>query len=280
MLRTIWRALGALLIAGVLASPAAWAAKGQTKLHWYGQAAWKIETPSGGVILIDPWLTVPTNPDKNSIAELGKVDYILVTHGHRDHVGEAVEIAKKTGAILVAPYGLQMNMVSMLGYPEKQATAATGGNVGGTIDLPKAGAKVTIVNAIHGSELTPPQLPAPAPGQPMAVASGNPVGYVIQIEGGPTIYHTGDTAVYEDMKLIPMIHHVDLMLACIGGHFTMDPKGAALAVDWVKPTHVIPMHFGTYPLLAGTPEQFEAALDKYKLDKKLIVMKPGEDRSF
>ena len=278
MLRTIWRALGALLIAGVLASPAAWAAKGQTKLHWYGQAAWKIETPSGGVILIDPWLTVPTNPDKNSIAELGKVDYILITHGHRDHVGDALEIAKKTGAKVLAPYGLAMNMVSVLGFPQDQMM--TGGNVGGTIDLPNTGAKVTIVNAIHGSELTAPQLPPPGPGQPAALASGNPVGYVIQIEGGPTIYHTGDTAAYEDMKLIPMFHHIDVMLACIGGYFTMDPAGAALAVDWVKPTHVIPMHFGTFPLLAGTPEQFKAALAKYKLDKKLIVMKPGEDRSF
>jgi len=278
MLRTIWRALGALLIAGVLASPAAWAAKGQTKLHWYGQAAWKIETPSGGVILIDPWLTVPTNPDKNSIAELGKVDYILITHGHRDHVGDALEIAKKTGAKVLAPYGLAMNMVSVLGFPQDQMM--TGGNVGGTIDLPNTGAKVTIVNAIHGSELTAPQLPPPGPGQPAALASGNPVGYVIQIEGGPTIYHTGDTAAYEDMKLIPMFHHIDVMLACIGGYFTMDPAGAALAVDWVKPTHVIPMHFGTFPLLAGKPEQFKAALAKYKLDKKLIVMKPGEDRSF
>src|SRR5512138_534535 len=91
--------IASLLIAGV--------AQAQTKLHWYGQAAFRIETPSGGVILIDPWLTVPTNPDKNAVAELQRVDYILVTHGHRDHVGDAVEIAKKTGAVLVAPYGLQ-----------------------------------------------------------------------------------------------------------------------------------------------------------------------------
>lgn len=277
MLRTILRALGALVVAGALASPVAHAAKGQTKLHWYGQAAWKIETPSGGVILIDPWLTVPTNPDKNSIAELGKVDYILITHGHSDHVGDALEIAKKTGAKVLAPYGLSFNLVSALGFPKEQMIY--GGNVGGTIDLPAAGAKVMIVNAVHGSELVPPLYKA-EPGQPAALASGNPVGYVLMIKGGPTIYHTGDTAVIEDMKLIPTFHHIDVMLACIGGYFTMDPAGAALATQWVNPTHVIPMHFGTFPLLAGTPAQFEAALAKRKIAGKLIVMKPGEDHSF
>jgi L-ascorbate metabolism protein UlaG (beta-lactamase superfamily) len=266
----------ALMLAATMTSPAL-AANGKTQLHWYGQAAWKITTPSGGVILIDPWLTVPTNPDKNSIAELGRVDYILITHGHRDHVGDAVEIAKKTGAKLLAPYALAMNMVSSIGFPKDQVM--TGGNVGGTIDLPKAGAKVLIVNAIHGSELTAPQYKA-GPGQPAALTSGNPVGYVLMIKDGPTIYHTGDTDVFEDMKLIPMFHHIDVMLACIGGYFTMDPVRAALAVQFVKPDHVIPMHFGTFGLLAGTPAEFKAALAKRKLADKLIVMKPGGDHSF
>jgi len=265
----------ALLFAPILTNQAL--AAGKTQLHWYGQAAWKITTPSGGVILIDPWLTVPTNPDKNSIAELKRVDYILITHGHRDHVGDAVKIAKKTGAKLVAPYSLATNMVSMIGFPKDQAM--TGGNVGGTIDLPKAGAKVLLVNAVHGSELTAPQL-KPKPGEPAALTSGNPVGYVIMIKDGPTIYHTGDTDVFEDMKLIPMFHHIDVMLACIGGYFTMDPVRAALAVQFVNPTHVIPMHFGTYPVLAGTPAEFKAALAKDKLDGKLLVMKPGEDHTF
>jgi len=273
------RVLGAILAAGVLLAPGVLLAAGQTKIHWYGQAAFRIETPSGGVILIDPWLTVPTNPDKNSVAELTRVDYILITHGHRDHVGEAVEIGKKTGAILLAPYALQADMVSMLGYPADQAKLP-GGNVGGTIDLPKAGAKVTIVNAVHGSELTAPQLPAPGPGQPAAVTAGNPVGFVLQIKGGPTIYHTGDTDVFTDMKLIPEFFKVDLMLAAIGGHFGMDPVRAALAVQMVNPKHVVPMHFGTYPILAGTPAQFKAALAKRGLANRMIEMKPGEDRAF
>jgi len=95
------------LLAAALSS-AATAAQAATKIHWYGQAAFRIETPSGGVILIDPWLKVPTNPDKESIAQLTRVDYILITHGHWDHIGDAIEIAKKTGATLVAPYGLQI----------------------------------------------------------------------------------------------------------------------------------------------------------------------------
>jgi len=267
----------ALCAIALLATAAVQAA---TKIHWYGQAAFRIETPSGGVILIDPWLKVPTNPDKESIAKLGRVDYILITHGHWDHVGDAVEIAKRTGATLVASYGLQYNLKSVLGYPEQQATLATGGNVGGTIDLPKAGAKVTIVNAVHGSELVPPQVQPAGPGHPSSISSGNPVGYVLQIDGGPTIYHTGDTDVFNDMKLIPEFYKVDVMLACIGGHFVMDPVRAALAVEWVQPKQVIPMHFGTVPLLAGTPAQFKAALDKRGLGARMVEMKPGEDRSY
>jgi L-ascorbate metabolism protein UlaG (beta-lactamase superfamily) len=266
--------LALVLLAAATAAPA------ETKIHWYGQAAFRIDTPSGGVILIDPWLKVPTNPDKTSIDKLERVDYILVTHGHWDHVGDAVEIAKKTGAILIASYGLQYNMKSVLGYPEAQATLATGGNVGGTIDLPKAGAKVTIVNAVHGSELVPPMVQPSGPGQPSAIASGNPVGYVIQVKDGPVIYHTGDTDVFNDMKLIAEFFKVDVMLACIGGHFVMDPARAALAVEWVAPKAVIPMHYGTVPLLAGTPAQFKAALEKRGLGHRMMDMKPGDDRSF
>src|SRR5260221_2978967 len=156
------------------------AAQAATKIHWYGQAAFRIETPSGGVILIDPWLKVPTNPEKDSIEKLGRVDYILITHGHWYHVGDAVEIAKKTGATLIASYGLQYNLKSVLGYPENQATLATGGNVGGTIDLPKPGAKMTIVNAVHASELVPPMFQPAGPAQTQALASCKTVGYVMQ----------------------------------------------------------------------------------------------------
>jgi L-ascorbate metabolism protein UlaG (beta-lactamase superfamily) len=192
-------------------------------------------------------------------------------------VGESVEIGKKTGAVLVAPYGLSFNMKSVLGYPEKQATTATGGNVGGAIDLANIGVKVTFVNALHGSELTLEGRPA---GQPSAIASGTPVGYVLEIKGGPTIYHTGDTDLFMDMKLIAEFFKIDLMMVCIGGHFTMDPVRAAQAVEWVNPKQVVPMHFGTYGLLKGTPAQFKDSLEKRKVGGQMMEMKPGETRTF
>jgi len=272
---TFW--LRAALLATALVALTAIAAQAETKMHFYGHVAFRVETPSGGVILIDPWLSAPTNPDKDSVAKLGKVDYILLTHGHRDHVGESVAIAKKTGAVLDAPYGLGFNMKSVLGYPEKQATTATNGNVGGTLDLANIGVKVTTVNAIHGSELILENQPA---GQPSALASGNPVGYVLEIKGGPTIYYTGDTDLFMDMKLIAEFYKVDLMIVCIGGHFTMDPVRAAQAVEWVNPKQVVPMHFGTYGLLKGTPAQFKEALDKRGMGGRMVEMKPGEDRTF
>lgn len=266
--------LRAVLLALAMLAMTATAAQAATKIHWYGQSAFKIVTPSGGVILIDPWLTVPTNPDKDSIAKLGRVDYILISHGHFDHVGNAVEIAKMTGAELVTTPDLGRNLVAVAGYPKDKVMGAY---MGGTVDLPKAGARVTLVNAIHGSDLT---LPKPPEGGPATVPGGNPVGFVLQIKGGPTIYHTGDTDVFTDMKLIPQFFKVDLMLACIGGNFTMDPVRAALAVKFVNPKHVIPMHYGTFPVLAGTPAQFKAALDKRGLGKRMIAMKPGEDLTF
>jgi len=265
------------LLATVLLVLTAIAAQAATKIHFYGHVAFRIETPSGGVFLFDPWLTAPTNPEKDSVDKLGKVDYLLLTHGHRDHLGESVGIAKKTGAVLVAPYGLAFNMKSVLGFPEKQATLNTNGNVGGSYDLANIGVKVTVVHAVHGSEMTLENQPA---GQPSAIPGGNPVGFVVEIKDGPTIYYTGDTDLYSDMKLIAEFFKVDLMMVCIGGHFTMDPVRAAKAVEWVNPKQVVPMHHGTYGLLKGTPAQFKEALDKSGLGGRMVEMKPGEARTF
>lgn len=282
MIRPIsFASLRRLVIAGIvllgMTLPGAADAAKKTQVTWYGQAAFKIETPGGGVILIDPWLTNPKNPDKEAISKLIRVDYILITHAHRDHVGNAVEIARLMGSKLVTSAGLRRNLIAMHGFPQSQAPALTSGNVGGLIYLPESKARVTIVNAVHGSEFAVADAPA---GAPAIVTGGNPIGFVLEIDGGPTIYHTGDTDVFTDMKLIDEFFDVDLMLTAIGDHYTMGPARAALAVQFVRPKVAVPMHFGTFPLLSGRPAPFLAEIKRRGMKTKMLEMQPGETRKF
>jgi L-ascorbate metabolism protein UlaG (beta-lactamase superfamily) len=227
----------------------------KTKLTWYGHAAFKLVTPSGKVILIDPWITNPLNPSgKQDLADLTKVDLILVSHGHSDHVGDAVDIAKRTKARLVTSFDQAQAYARYLGFPADQFGLDSVGNVGGTLSFFDGEVKVTIVNAVHGSTLT-----AKEKGGDVPYPAGNPVGFVIAVRSGPTLYHTGDTDAFTDMQLIKSMK-VTLMLGCIGGHFTMGPERAAEAVAMVQPDKVSPMHYGTFPVLTGTPAQFAAAL--------------------
>jgi L-ascorbate metabolism protein UlaG (beta-lactamase superfamily) len=249
-------------------------AQAETTVQWYGHSAVRIQTPSGGVILIDPWMKAPTNPDKDTIAKLGRVDYILITHGHFDHVGNAVEIGKMTGAELVTNTDLGRNLVAVEGYPKDKVRF---GGIGGTITLPKAGARVTMVPALHGADLL---LSKPLESGAPVIAGGPATGLVLEIENGPTIYHTGDTALFSDLKLVADVFKVDLMMVSVDGNFTMNPARAALAVEWVNAKQVVPIHWGTYPVMTGTPAQFKAALDKRGLGGRMVEMKPGEPRTF
>jgi L-ascorbate metabolism protein UlaG (beta-lactamase superfamily) len=231
------------------------AAAGKTQLTWYGQAAFKLVTPSGRVILIDPWITNPLNPSgKQDLADLKKVDLILISHGHGDHVGDAVEIAKRTKAKLVTSFDQAQAYTRYLGFPADQVGVDSAGNVGGTISFFDGEVKITLVNAIHGSTLT-----AKENGKDVPYPAGNPIGFVIAVRNGPTVYHTGDTDVFTDMQLLKSFK-ITLMLACIGNHFTMGPDRAADATAFVQPEKVAPMHYGTFPVLSGTPAQFAAAL--------------------
>jgi L-ascorbate metabolism protein UlaG (beta-lactamase superfamily) len=265
--RSVIVSLAAAIAALPLAAPAQQKAKaGATEVTWYGHAAFVVKTPGGTVLAIDPWFQNPKTPDKEAGAKLEKVDFILVSHGHNDHLGEAVALAQRTGAKLISSFDLGRALVRG-GFPEKQAAFDTQSNVGGAIQA--GDATVILVSAIHSSDVTD---------EKGHQGGGNPVGFVIQVKGGPTLYHTGDTDVTMDMKLIPERYGpVDVMLACIGGHFTMDPKGAALAASYVKAKTVVPMHFGTFPVIPGTPKELEAAL---KGRAKVVVLEAGKPTSF
>src|SRR3981081_529274 len=215
----------------------------QTQLIWYGQSPFKITTPGGHVLLIDPWITNPKNPNsKDDLANLKQVDLILVTHGHSDHVGDAVEIAKKTGAKLVAGLDLATAMIIVLGFPSKQAEMNTTPLFGGEVKLLDGEVTTVLVRAIHCAGRGKDDESRP-------IYAGEPGGVVIAIKNGPTFYHTGDTDLFSDMGLISRYHKIDVMMVCMGDHFTMGPKRAADAVKLVDPHSVIPMHYGTFPVL-------------------------------
>jgi L-ascorbate metabolism protein UlaG (beta-lactamase superfamily) len=246
----------------------------ETAITWYGQSAFKVVTPSGRVLIIDPWIVNPLNPHgARDLESMNKVDLILITHGHSDHIGNSIAIANKTGAKLVASYDLGRALVQYGGFPEKLAERSHMGFPGGELSLLNDEVRILFVPAVHSSSI---EGAAGSLFSGRIVYGGTPGGFIIKIKNGPVIYHTGDTDIFSDMKLIGSFNKIDIMMACIGGHFTMDPQRAAYAVRLVNPSMVIPMHYAANPLLKGTPETFEKELIALHITTSLRIMKVGE----
>ncbi len=263
------------LVALVLASGPLGAQSGKIEVLWMGQAATRITSVSGKVIVIDPFLTQnpKTPPQYKNLDALGKVDLILVTHAHGDHLGDAPDIAKKHKAPVVAPAGLANSLVALGILPSELAPRM---NKGGVITPLGPDIAITMTRAEHSSEMV---WKNPATGKDEVHVGGEPVGFIIQLENGFKIYHMGDTGLFGDMRLIGDYYKPDLLLVPIGGHFVMSPQDAAMATrEWLKPKFAIPIHYGTFPVLKGTPQEYMQALGGAPV--KVFPINPGDKLTF
>jgi L-ascorbate metabolism protein UlaG (beta-lactamase superfamily) len=250
---------------------------GEVEVLWLGHSTFRITSTTGKVIVIDPFLKKnPRAPAKyKDLKALGKVDLILVTHGHGDHIADLPELAKLTGATVVGNHELALNLVS-LGFLDGAKTIFM--NRGATVAPLGPGIKVHMVAADHSSSVDLVAIKPDTTGV-RCIAGGVAVGYVLELENGFKIYHTGDTDVFGDMALINKFFKPDLALVCIGGHFTMDPEHAAYALrELIRPKQVIPTHYGTFPVINRTPAELKAALGDAPI--KVLDVKPGETVRF
>ncbi len=216
------------------------------QLTWLGHASWELTLASGEVFLLDPWLE---NPKAPSGYTLSRLDGILVTHGHGDHTGSVIELAKQFDCPILGIYDLTTH------FEELGAKKTIGMNKGGTGMI--GSLEVTLTFASHSSP------------------HGDPVGFILNPPGGPTIYFAGDTDVFGDMRLIAEIYKPDVAVLPIGDFYTMGPKQAFYAVKLLRPKLVLPMHYGTFPALTGTPDALRALLTGLP-ETKLLSPAPGE----
>ena len=223
------------------------------KLTWLGHAAFRIETPEGKTVIVDPWIMGnPMCPEKDK--NVTKLDVMLCTHGHFDHIADAVELAKKHNPLIVG-------IPELGGWLEKKgAKQVSSMNKGGTQTV--GDIKVTMVHADHSCGIQDGD---------QIVYGGEACGYVIEFTNGVKMYHAGDTNVFGDMQIIRELYAPEIAMLPIGDHYTMGPREAAYACKLLKPKIVIPMHFGTFPVLTGRP----GALHKLVPDVELLEMKPG-----
>jgi L-ascorbate metabolism protein UlaG (beta-lactamase superfamily) len=224
------------------------------KLTWLGHATFRIETPEGKTLYIDPWIGGnPMCPESEKSVK--KVDVLVCTHGHFDHIADAVELAKRDGTTVVGIFEL----CSWL--QKKGAKQISPMNKGGTQLV--ADVKITMVHAVHSCGIQDGD---------QIVYGGEACGYVLEFSNGVKIYHAGDTNVFSDMAIIRELYGPKIAMLPIGDHFTMSPREAAYACKLLKPETVIPMHFGTFPVLTGRPSQ----LQELAPDVKVVEFTPGK----
>jgi L-ascorbate metabolism protein UlaG (beta-lactamase superfamily) len=222
-------------------------------LTWLGHASFRLDTADGKRLYIDPWLDNPKCPDGEKEPE--RCDAIAITHGHSDHVGSTVDLSKKFGPL---PIVAMVELKAWLKDKGAQTDDMPGPNKGGTVEA--AGVKFTLTNAFHSS------------GADDGAYTGEAAGLVAELSDGKKVYFAGDTCVFSDMQLIGRIYSPDVAVLPIGGHFTMDPREAGVACELLGVQRVVPCHYGTFPLLAGTPDE----LRRQAPGVDIQAIEPGE----
>jgi len=222
------------------------------ELTWLGHSAFRLDTPGGKRIYVDPWLGNPKCPEAERNPE--RVDLIALTHGHSDHVGETVELWQRFKPPVVAIVELR----GWLAQRGVEANVAHSPNKGGTVEID--GVKVTLTDANHSSSADD------------GTYLGESTGIVLRLEDDSTIYFAGDTNAFGDMQLIGRLYEPDVAVLPVGDHFTMGPREAALAIELLGVDRVVPCHYGTFPLLSGHPDR----LGDYGVDADIIAPEPGE----
>lgn len=224
-------------------------------LTWLGHAAFRLDTPGGKRVYVDPYLDNPKCPESERSPE--RVDLIALTHGHSDHVGSTVDLAKQFDCPVIAQVELR-GWLGKQGVPEHPEVPEAP-NKGGTVAVD--GLRITLTDAKHSSSC------------PDGTYAGEAAGLVFELENGERIYLAGDTCVFSDMELIGRIYEPALAVLPIGGHYTMDPREAAVALELLGTKRCLPCHWGTFPLLTGTPEQLKEHAPE---GVEILTPEPGE----